>query len=117
MSTVSSVTDTVAQVVDALRTEDVMKIILFGSASSGELREGSDIDLLVVTDTEYYPQSYDERLEYRSRIQQKVHHIARTVPIDLLIFTRPEYERITRSMSSFMRDVHENGKLVYEKPR
>jgi uncharacterized protein len=117
METAISVKDTVERVKRVLISENVQKIILFGSAVNGELGEDSDLDLLIVMDTDFAPSSYDERLEYRANIQKSVREIAMVVPMDLLIYTRREYKQLSENMNSFMKDVHEAGRVIYEKAR
>ena len=53
MSTNESVTDYIEQIVAALSGEPIAKVILFGSAASGRMGIDSDLDLLIVMDTDY----------------------------------------------------------------
>ena len=115
MDAAESVEEYLYQILAALNSESIEKVILFGSAASGQMGPDSDLDLLIVMDTDYLPQTYQERMEYRLQIQRKVRHIRKKVPIDLLIYTRPEYKLITHDMSSFIKDVHDFGKVIYEK--
>ena len=115
MSTGYSVDEYLRQILAALNGEPVKKIILFGSATSGELGIDSDLDLLVVVDTDYLPNTYQQRMEYRLQILRKVRAVGNRIPLDLLIYTRPEYEILTQDMSSFMKDVHDCGKVIYER--
>ena len=115
MSTADSVDEYLQQILAALSDEPVEKIILFGSATSGEIGIDSDLDMLVVMDTDYLPKTYEERIGYRLQILRKVRAVGKKVPLDLLIYTRPEYEILTQDMSSFMKDVHDYGKVICER--
>ena len=115
MSTGHSVDEYMRQILTALSDEPVKKIILFGSATSGEIGIDSDLDLLVVVDTDYLPSTYRQRMEYRLQILRKVRAVGNKIPLDLLIYTRPEYEILTQDMSSFMKNVHDCGKVIYER--
>ena len=115
MNVASSIDEYLRQILLALDDEPVEKIILFGSAVSGQIGPDSDLDLLIIMDTDYLPKTYKERMEYRLQIQRKVRDIGKKVPLDLLIYTRPEYKLITHDMSAFMKDVHDFGKVIYEK--
>ena len=115
MSTGHSVDEYLRQILAALSDASVKKIILFGSATSGELGIDSDLDLIVVVDTDHLPNTYQQRMEYRLQIMRKVRAVGNRIPLDLIIYTRPEYEILTQHMSSFMKDVHNFGKVIYEK--
>ena len=115
MSKANSVDKYLQQIITALSDERIEKIILFGSATSGVIGTDSDLDLLVVMDTDYLPKTYPERTEYRLQILRKVRAVGKKIPLDLLIYTRPEYEILTQDMSSFMKDVHDYGKVIYER--
>ena len=103
------------QILILLKDEEIERIIMFGSAATEQVRIDSDLDLLIVLDTDFLPTTYQERMEYRLRIQRKVRDVAKRIPVDLLIYTRPEYELLTQNMNSFMREIHDFGRVVYEK--
>ena len=115
MSAGHSVDEYLRQILAALHDEPVKKIILFGSATSGEIGIDSDLDLLVVVDTDYLPSTYQQRMECRLQILRKVRAVGNRIPLDLLIYTRPEYEMLTQDMSSFMKNVHDCGRVIYER--
>ena len=76
MITADSIPKYLREILAALDDEPLERIILFGSAASGQLGPDSDLDLLIVTDTDYLPKTYQERMEYRLRIQRRVRSIA-----------------------------------------
>ena len=115
MDSAEIIDEYLSQILAALSSEPVEKVILFGSAASGQIGPDSDLDLLIVMDTDYLPRTYQERMEYRLEIQRKVRDIRKEVALDLLIYTRAEYKLVTQDMSSFMRDIHDAGKVIYEK--
>jgi uncharacterized protein len=115
MDKVETLEQHLQQIMVALKDEDINKIILFGSVADGRIHEDSDLDLLLIMDTDYLPKTYKERIEYRLEIQRKVRPIAKRIPIDLLIYTRIEYEMLTENMNAFMREIHDFGRVVYEK--
>ncbi len=115
MNKVKTFEEPLQQILLALKDENVQKIIVFGSVANGYVHEDSDIDLLIVMDTDYLPITYEERLEYRIQIRRKIRDIAKRIPIDLLIYTRKEYQILTENMNAFMREIHDFGKVIYEK--
>ena len=115
MKTVKTFEEPLQQILLALKDEDVQKIIVFGSVANGSVHEDSDLDMLIVMNTDYLPATYEERQEYRIHIQRKVRDVAKRIPIDLLIYTRREYQILTENMNAFMKEIHDFGKVVYEK--
>lgn len=115
MTTAKTFEKPLKQILVALKDEDVQKIIVFGSVANGRIHESSDLDLLIVMDTDYLPATYEERLQYRLQIRRKVRDISKRIPIDLLIYTRKEYEILTENMNTFMREIHDFGRVIYEK--
>ena len=105
----------ITQILHALETSNVLKIILFGSTATDTDNNESDIDLLIILDDNFCPQTYEERMEYRLIIRRKLRAVNRQVPIDLLIYTIPEYELIKENMNSFFKEIHATGRVIYEK--
>ncbi len=82
------------------------KIVLFGSLAGGEVHEWSDIDLLVVKETDKRP--IERNIELFKLIQPKM-------GIDLFIYTPEEYEYLLKEKFSFLLNILKTGKTVYEK--
>lgn len=81
------------------------KIILFGSYAYGKPRPDSDIDLLVVMPFEggHFHQAF--------RIRQR---LALSLPMDLLVYTPEQLQYRLDIGDSFMREIVERGKVIYE---
>ncbi len=103
------------QLINSLSQFDPMKIIVFGSYATQNVHEDSDLDLLIVLNINKIPSSYEEKLLLKSQIRKAIRPINRQIPIDLLVYTLPEYNTIINDMSSFLREIHETGKVIYEK--
>lgn len=84
-----------------------VKVILFGSYARGEARTDSDLDLMIVE--EDVP---DLASEY-NRIRDALSPIE--IGIDLLIYSRTEFERRTNWSSSPVFDAVRHGKVLYER--
>ena len=82
------------------------KIILYGSLAAGRETEGSDIDILVVKDTDKDPWSRS------TEVDRFIDHQA---PVDVLVYTSREIEERLKMRDFFIKDILENGKVVYEK--
>jgi predicted nucleotidyltransferase len=81
------------------------KIILFGSHAYGQPTQDSDVDLLVVMpfDGGYFHQA--------ARIRQ---HLSLPIPMDLLVRTPEQLHHRLEIGDSFMREIVERGKVMYE---
>lgn len=82
------------------------KIILFGSLAEGCIHEWSDIDLFIVKETDKRP---IERVLEVARIVQP------RVGIDLFVYTPSEVRTLLEENVSFVRDIVQAGKVLYEK--
>jgi len=82
----------------------VRKIIAFGSSLSGHIHEASDIDLIVVMQT-------DER--FIDRIQNLTAKLDPKVATDLLVYTPEEFEDLL-GWSDFVQTAVETGRVLYE---
>jgi len=82
------------------------KIVLFGSLADDAVHEWSDIDLLIVKETDKRP--IDRNIELFKLIHPKV-------GIDLFIYTPQEYAHLLKEKYSFLLNILKTGKTVYEK--
>jgi predicted nucleotidyltransferase len=99
--------DLMPEIVRRLVTEfDPDQIILFGSQAWGEPGEDSDIDLLVVV-----PESKERPIARAVRAHRCLRGIP--VPMDLLVRTRDEMDRMAGVSSSLEAEVLRRGKPVY----
>ncbi|WP_319477088.1 nucleotidyltransferase domain-containing protein [Marispirochaeta aestuarii] len=115
MNAVLQYEEYIKQITDALQQIDPYKIILFGSAASGNLHEDSDIDIIVVLSNETIPQTYDEKMKLKLSVRRALREINKRVPIDTLTYTKKEYELILNNKNSFFREVDLTSRIIYEK--
>ncbi|SPD74994.1 conserved hypothetical protein [uncultured Desulfobacterium sp.] len=83
----------------------VNKVVLFGSYSRGSETRKSDLDLLIVTNT-------DKRFFDRYGSFEKIYELIKDRNIDLLIYTPEELDRIAHR--SFIKKILTEGKTIYE---
>ena len=83
------------------------RIILFGSYAIGTQKEDSDIDLLIIQDTDLPPQKrgFDIRMSL----------IGLMMPFDILIYTKSEFEQEKENRFSFLTSAIKNSKVLYER--
>lgn len=99
----------IKEIVKTLRTKYLPeKIILFGSYAYGKPDEDSDIDMLIIKDTD---KTYRERWMEVGRL---VRNSKRSIPFEPFIITTKELQRELRR-NFFLREIMEKGKVLYEK--
>lgn len=98
------------ELVDRIKAaEKIETILLFGSSVEDTAGFKSDIDLLVVLDRDFLPTSFKERNTNYLLISRAIREIEKRHPIDLLVYTKPEFEMIKDSGSLFIRRVLREG--------
>lgn len=94
----------VKKIVHELKPE---KIILFGSYAYGNPTPDSDVDLLVVMETE---SSHTERYMAVARLLRP-----RQFPVDIIVKTPKEIEEALKTNSFFTREIYTKGVTLYER--
>ena len=97
-----AINQVVKQIVEKFKPQ---KIILFGSYAKGNPRPESDVDMLVVMDTQL------KEIQQAIQICQQIEY---RFGLDLIVHT-PEYLAERMKMGDwFLRDVIKEGKVIYE---
>ena len=100
------------ELLEALRPLHLDKIILFGSYAYGTPHKDSDIDLYIVTNDDYIPQSYKERRALVWKVSQKILDIRKKYTIDLLVHTKKMNKKFVELQSTFAKEILEKGKVL-----
>ncbi len=101
--------DFTAEILDALRDLRPAQVIAFGSRAVGKASEESDLDLIVVLDKKGISKSYSEVLANRMLVQKRLRGVRTKMDVDVLVYTRDEWQRFLASRSSFAREIEETG--------
>ena len=104
-----------SEIVQNLQIVNPVKIILFRSHARGAADELSDIDLVVILDTENVPDTYDEKLDLKIKVRDSIYELSRRIPIDLVVYTAGEFELLRNRRTSFYNELSDTGKVIYEK--
>ncbi|MBS3975823.1 MAG: nucleotidyltransferase domain-containing protein [Syntrophomonadaceae bacterium] len=84
-----------------------LKIVLFGSLVTGDIHEYSDIDLVVIKNSQ---KGFYERLEEVGLL------VMSRRGADILVYTPEEFE-IVQDRLFFQEEVLKKGKVLYERPK
>lgn len=83
------------------------KIILFGSYAYGNPNTNSDLDLLIVKDSNI--PRYKRGREVRKYLR------GLKVPIDLIVYTNEEIQKWSNVKTAFITSIIKKGKVLYDK--
>jgi len=93
----------IAQIVQMARPD---RVILFGSAATGNMTADSDLDLLVIE-----PQVSDTR---RESIRLRAGLESVPLPIDVVVMSREWFEQTKDVIGGIAYPAHKYGKVLYE---
>lgn len=102
-------------IIQSLKKVDPLKVYLFGSAVSGKTTDNSDIDIAVILDSDRTHKTYDEKLKTRVMVRESIMELSCRLSIDLLVYSKPEFEKLKEVNPFFAEEIEERGKVVYEK--
>jgi len=83
------------------------KIYLIGSYANGNANEDSDIDLLIVKET--------NEPKYKRSIEIQRLLIGSKMPVDILVYTNEEFEKEKAKSYSFINSAIKEARLMYER--
>ena len=93
----------------ALKPLELHTAILFGSYAYGNPKDDSDIDILAVLNNKEKPRNYRERRENRLVVRRALAALNREYPLDILVYTIPEWLEVSNVQSSFIDEIVEKG--------
>ena len=108
MTTNLKVRKTIADILEGIiKGYKPKKVILFGSYAYGEPSEDSDIDLLIIKNTDKRP--IDRWIEVKRLLRDK----NRMLPVSPLVYTEKEIEERIAIGDFFVEEIFEKGELLY----
>jgi uncharacterized protein len=91
--------------VPIFKETQTQRAIVFGSFAKNTQTKKSDLDLIIITET-------DKRFLERFDQFEKVHFLISDRSVDMLIYTPDELNKI--SHRRFIKQILEEGKIIYE---
>ena len=97
---------TIDRVVNALMAYEPEKIILFGSAARGDADEYSDVDLVLIKQTEQ---------RFFQRLVEAGSFVPPDISADVFVYTPEEFQSMVDAGNPFIEQVLQDGKILFEK--
>ena len=98
----------------SLQHLNVSKVILFGSYAKGTQSDDSDIDLLVVTNDNFIFETFAQKMEIKLKIANARDSLRKFADIDLIVHSKPMYDRFIELNSGFKKEILSTGSVIYE---
>jgi predicted nucleotidyltransferase len=99
---------------ELLKSDEIHKIVLFGSFAENRARYGSDIDIIVVMNDTVKFKDWEEESKMRIRFYDAISSILKDLPIDLVVMTQERFQNFLNKGSWFSKEVTKKGKVLYE---
>jgi uncharacterized protein len=93
------------KIIEAFRPFDPQKIVLFGSMARDDHDEASDVDLIIV---------YETNKRFLDRLEDLYMNWNIPKAVDILAYTPSEYESMSAD-SGFLQKVLSEGQVIYER--
>ena len=102
-------------ILERLKQDEPVKVVLFGSHVSGDADSDSDIDILVVTSDNYIPENFKEKISLELKISSLISDIKKECPVDLIVHTIPMHDKFLALGSMFSKEITQKGQILYER--
>ena len=91
------------------------KVILFGSYANGNPTEDSDLDVAVILDSDEIAEQFAERMDRWRPVARAVREVHYQIAMDIIVYSRAEIDYLKESGNSFVKEIENTGKVLYEK--
>jgi len=104
----------ISEITEIFKQQGVDRVILFGSHAYGNPSADSDIDLMIVVQAETSPATHREKMDLYLHYNQFIKKFKAIVPIDLIVYTKANYEKFIGLNSIFSKEITNSGIVLYE---
>ena len=91
------------------KTYNPLELIIYGSYAKGTATEESDLDLVVVLNESGLSKTYQELLSNRRKVSVLLQELRKKTPIDLLVYTKDEWNQLLQTKNSFIDEINNEG--------
>lgn len=103
--TKDQITREIAHVLNGILRYEPIKVILYGSLARGDYHMGSDMDLIVIKNTES---------KFTDRISEVLEFVNSSISVEPLVYTEEEVKRLTEDENGFLANALSEGTVLYE---
>jgi len=98
----------IRKIVSALRPYDPERVILFGSAARGDADTCSDVDIVVIKETD---------ARFLDRLRMVYQLIQPDFALDALVYTPAEFAQMQAEQNFFIEEILREGVVIYDRAR
>jgi predicted nucleotidyltransferase len=102
------------EMTERLKALKPYKVILFGSYARGNPTKDSDLDVMVVLDSNEFAKTFKEQNARYLLASNAVREINYQIPMDILVYSRAEYDYLNGQDTFFFKEIRETGKILVE---
>ena len=111
----NSISSYIPQIVESIKKVNPYQIYLFGSLAGNTSDKGSDVDIVVILNTEEIPNDYEEKLNEKVKVRDTILELSLKIPIDLLVYSKGEFKKLQKINTAFAKEITQKGSLLYER--
>jgi predicted nucleotidyltransferase len=105
----------VEEMTQKLKELQPYKVILFGSYANGNPTEDSDLDVAVILDSDEIAEEFTVRMNRWRPVARAVREVHYQIAMDIIVYSRAEIDYLKESGNSFVKEIENTGKVLYEK--
>jgi predicted nucleotidyltransferase len=107
--------DIVSRIVQCIAGFNLYKVMIFGSYARGTATKDSDIDLLVILNTDKFAKTFKEKIERRTPISMALLDINRLFAMDIIVYSKGEFDYLKNKGDFFIKEIEDTGIEIYGK--
>ena len=102
-----------SEIIKRLKPLNPEKVILFGSFATNSANENSDIDLYIVTQDNYMPKTWREKMDIKLKFSKALRDLKQEYDIDLITHTKKMHQKFLNTNSLFSKEIQTKGQVIY----
>jgi len=106
--------EAITSIIERFQQIPILRIVVFGSVASGRTNADSDLDIAVVVPEPAAGQSFS-RVELAVAFRRLIRDINAEMAIDILVYTKDEFDQLSRVPSFVKTELLDGGQTVYER--
>jgi len=105
----------ISSIIQSISAFNLYKVILFGSYARGTANKDSDIDLLVILNTDKFAKTFKEKMERRTPISMALLDVNRVFAMDIIVYSKGEFDYLKSKGDFFIEEIENTGVELYGK--